>query len=211
MKRYDWIIDEMAKFYPNAHCELLHNNPFQLAVAVVLSAQTTDAAVNKVTPKLFADYPNSYAMAKATPQQIEPYIARLGLYKNKAKMIVGLAETLESKYNGIMPQTIRQLTCLPGVGRKSANVILSVCFNIPSFAVDTHVTRVAKRLRLAKENDNVEVIEQKLKRKISKELWIQGHHTFIFWGRYKCKAQSPDCHDCPFQSFCRYYNKKESK
>lgn len=211
MRKYDWIVDEMAKFFPDAHCELVHDNPFQLAVAVVLSAQTTDAAVNKVVPNLFAVYPTSKEMAKATPKEIEPYIARLGLYKNKAKSIVGLAQTLERNFNGIMPSSIAQLTTLPGVGRKSANVIRSVCFDIPSFAVDTHVTRVSKRLKLAKMDDDVLAIETKLKRKISRDKWNQAHHTFIFWGRYKCKAQSPDCHDCPFQDFCVTYTKNNPR
>ena len=205
MKRADWIIDEMAKWFPHAHCELNHETPFQLAVAVVLSAQTTDAAVNTVTPALFHRFPTSALMAKSTVQQIEPYIARLGLYHNKAKSILGLATVLEEKYHGIMPTSMKDLTSLPGVGRKSANVIRSVCFDIPSFAVDTHVARISKRLRLAKPEDNVEVIETKLKRKISKEKWNMAHHTMIFWGRYKCKAQHPDCNGCPFQDFCRTY------
>ena len=177
-----------------------------MAVAVVLSAQTTDAAVNTVTPALFHRFPTSALMAKSTVQQIEPYIARLGLYRNKAKSILGLATVLEEKYHGIMPTSMKDLTSLPGVGRKSANVIRSVCFDIPSFAVDTHVSRIAVRLRLAKPNDDVEVIEAKLKRKISRDKWNMAHHTMIFWGRYKCKAQHPDCTNCPFQDFCRTYN-----
>lgn len=205
MKSADWIIDEMAKWFPHAHCELNHETPFQLAVAVVLSAQTTDAAVNRVTPALFKAYPTSKAMAQTTPEHIEPYIARLGLYRNKAKSIHGLASELEARFGGIMPTSMKDLTSLPGVGRKSANVIRSVCFDIPSLAVDTHVARIAKRLRLAKPNDSVETIEAKLKRKISRDKWNMAHHTMIFWGRYKCKAQHPDCNDCPFQDFCHTY------
>lgn len=208
MKNKDWIVDEMAKFFPDAHCELNHENPFQLAVAVVLSAQTTDAAVNQVTPALFKRYPTSAIMANANIEVIESYISRLGLYHNKAKSILGLAQTLEERFNGVMPTSMKELTSLPGVGRKSANVIRSVCFDLPSFPVDTHVTRVAKRLGLAKLDDSVEVIEEKLKRKISKERWNQAHHTFIFWGRYKCKAIGYDCTDCPFQDFCKTYNGK---
>lgn len=208
MKKGDIIIEQMAQFYPDARCELLHENDFQMAVAVILSAQTNDAAVNKVTPALFKRYPNAYEMSQSSIQEIEEYIKTLGLYRNKAKSIYNLSCQLVEQYEGQLPHTMKELTQLSGVGRKSANVIMAECFNVPSFAVDTHVTRLSKRLKLAKVNDDVETIERKLKYNISKDLWIKAHHTMIFYGRYKCKAISPDCHECPFQSFCLTYNHK---
>lgn len=197
------ILDVIEEIFPNAKCELHHESPFQLLVAVVLSAQTTDESVNKVTPALFEAYPTSKEMARASVSDIEPYIRRIGLYRNKARSISALSKDLEAKFDGIVPSSYKDLMSLAGVGRKTANVVRSVAFDIPSFAVDTHVDRVSKRLGLAKPYDSVEKVEEKLKRKIDRDRWNQGHHDFIFFGRYLCTARHPQCQKCPFTSFCR--------
>lgn len=202
MKAED-ILNELEVLFPNAHCELIHSNPFELTVAVMLSAQTTDVSVNKVTPKLFEDFPTPEALGNADIHDIENHIRQLGLYRNKAKNIKAMSKELIDRFNGEVPKTMKELTSLSGVGRKSANVILSECFNIPSLAVDTHVERVSKRLGLAKLQDNVLDVEMKLRRKIKKERWTRSHHLFIFFGRYLCKAKNPECDKCPFTSFCK--------
>ena len=196
-------VDEMEKIFPNAICELIHETPFQLLVAVVLSAQTTDASVNQVTPALFAAYPTSKEMAQAEVKDIIPYIKRIGLYRNKAYAISNLSKELEKRYDGIVPSRYKDLMSLPGVGRTTANVVRSVAFGIPSFAVDTHVDRVSKRLGLAKPYDTVEKVEAKLKRKIDRDRWNQAHHDFIFFGRYLCTARNPKCEQCPFTKICK--------
>lgn len=197
------IVDEMERMFPQAHCELVHETPFQLLVAVVLSAQTTDAAVNKTTPALFEKYPTALLMAQATPKEIEPYIQKIGLYRNKAKSIHSLSVDLIEKFDGVVPSSYKDLMSLSGVGRKTANVVRSVAFDIPSFAVDTHVERISKRLGLAKPYDSVDKVEEKLKRKIDRDRWNQAHHDFIFFGRYHCTARNPKCDSCPFISFCK--------
>ena len=197
------IVDEMERMFPQAHCELVHETPFQLLVAVVLSAQTTDAAVNKTTPDLFEKYPTAQMMALATPKEIEPYIQKIGLYRNKAKSIHSLSVDLIEKFDGVVPSSYKDLMSLSGVGRKTANVVRSVAFDIPSFAVDTHVERISKRLGLAKPYDSVDKVEEKLKRKIDRDRWNQAHHDFIFFGRYHCTARNPKCDACPFVSFCK--------
>lgn len=199
----DEILDILEEKFPNAHCELYHNNPFELLVAVVLSAQTTDAAVNKVTPALFEAFPTPESLANAPLPDIESKIKRIGLYRTKARSIQALSKSLLEKFDGVVPQSMRDLTSLAGVGRKTANVVRSVCFDIPSIAVDTHVERISKRLGLAKVYDSVEVVEQKLKRKLKRERWNRAHHLFIFFGRYHCTARNPQCHTCNFQEFCK--------
>lgn len=197
------ILDEIERIFPNAECELLHETPFQLLIAVTLSAQTTDASVNKCTPDLFRDYGTPDKMAAATSSELEPYIRTIGLYKTKARNINQLAKQLVERFNGEVPESMRELTSLPGVGRKTANVVRSVAFDIPSFAVDTHVERVSKRLGLAKPQDNVVKVEEKLKRKIDRSRWNQAHHDMIFFGRYLCQARNPQCERCPFQAICK--------
>lgn len=191
--------------FPNAQCELIHRNVFELTIAVVLSAQTTDLAVNQVTKPLFAKFPTPIDLANAPLTEIENYIKTLGLYRSKAKNIKSLSATLVEKYQGQVPDTLEKLIELDGVGRKTANVILSVWFNIPAIAVDTHVSRVSKRLRLVYQTDSVEVIERKLMRKFDKQQWSTLHHLLIFFGRYFCKAKNPNCEQCPFQAFCYDY------
>ena len=197
------IIDILETMYPDAHCELIYHNSFELAIAVMLSAQTTDNAVNRVTPALFARFDSVEAFANASVDEIARYIKSIGLYRNKANNIQKLAQKLLLEYDGKIPDNMEDLTSLPGLGRKSANVILSECFQVPSIAVDTHVERIAKRLRLAYKNDSVLTVERKLQKKIDRSRWIKAHHLMIFFGRYKCKAINPDCTDCPFQGFCR--------
>ena len=202
------ILANLDNLYPDAHCELNHSNSYQMAVAVILSAQTTDASVNKVTPRLFKKYPTIQKLAKGKIKDIESCIASLGLYHNKAKMIQGFADEVVERFNGKIPQTISELVTLPGVGRKCANVILSECFNIPALAVDTHVDRISKRLKLANNSDTVEAVERKLKKKVPKERWIKTHHQMIFFGRYLCHSRNPECERCPFTKDCRYFKKK---
>ena len=197
------ILDQIEQIFPHAQCELHHQSAYQLLVAVVLSAQTTDASVNQVTPGLFAAYPTSKAMAQASIPEIESYIRRIGLYRNKARSIHDLSMALEEEYGGQVPCSMKELMALPGVGRKTANVVRSVAFDIPSFAVDTHVDRVSKRLGLAKPQDSVEKVEEKLKRKIDRSRWNQGHHDMIFFGRYLCTARNPHCGKCPFVEICK--------
>lgn len=201
----------LTEQFPDAHCELIHRNPFELAVAVVLSAQATDVSVNKVTPALFEKYPTPALMAEASLPEIEEKIRTIGLYRNKAKSISALSKRLVEEFHGEMPRTMEELLTLPGVGRKSANVILSVCFDVPAIAVDTHVERISKRLGLARKNDDVFTVEKKLMRKIPKEKWSHAHHLFIFFGRYFCKAKNPQCDDCKLQDLCKEKNKNLKK
>ena len=197
------IVEKIEEIFPNAKCELYYQTPFQLLVAVVLSAQTTDAMVNKVTPHLFEEFPTATKMAQATVPQIEAHIHTLGFYHAKSKNLIALAQKLVSDYDEVVPHTYKELQSLAGVGRKTANVVRSVIFDIPSFAVDTHVNRVSKRLGLAKPDDSVEKVEEKLKRKIDRNKWNQAHHDFIFFGRYFCTARNPKCELCPFADFCK--------
>ena len=209
--KVDEILAKLTEMFPDAHCELIHRNPFELAVAVVLSAQTTDVSVNKVTPQLFEKFPTPQALASASLEEIESCIHRIGLYHNKAKSIQGLARGVVEQFDGVMPQTMEELMSLPGVGRKSANVIMSVCFGMPAIAVDTHVERVSKRLRLAAPKDTVLEVEKKLMRKLPKSEWSHAHHLFIFFGRYFCKAKNPQCQDCPFTSYCGEYQAQQKQ
>ena len=199
----EYIIENLNKLYPDAECELIHRNNFELLIAVVLSAQTTDASVNKVTKNLFAKYPDAYTLAQGDLEDVMSLIKSIGLYQNKTKNIINLAKDLVKKFDGEVPSTREELESLSGVGRKTCNVILSNCFNYPAFAVDTHVSRVSKRLLIANKDDDVNTIEKKLMRFFPSELWGKLHHQFIFFGRYKCKAKNPDCEDCPFINNCR--------
>lgn len=206
-KKIERILQGLDKLFPDAQCELNHRNAYEMAVAVVLSAQTTDASVNRVTPALFRNYPTVQKLAKADVKEIEPYIASLGLYHNKAKAIQGMAKGMVEKFAGQVPNNMEDLVSLPGVGRKCANVILSECHGVPSLAVDTHVNRIAKRLKLAKKDDSVLMVERKLKKEIPEERWIKTHHQLIFFGRYLCHARNPECTRCPFVDLCGEKNK----
>jgi endonuclease-3 len=195
--------------FPDAKAELNYSNPFELLIAVVLSAQTTDKAVNKVTEQLFANYPNPLALSGAQLSDVENIIKTIGLYHNKAKNIIALSKELVDKYQGEVPQEREQLESLPGVGRKTTNVVISNAFGIPALAVDTHVARISVRLGLAKATDNVLEIEKKLNRKIPKEHWLKVHHQMIFFGRYHCLAKNPKCQSCPLIDDCKYKDKQK--
>ena len=205
------ILDHLDQLFPDARCELNHRNHYEMAVAVVLSAQTTDASVNRVTPALFEKYPDAESLAQGNLQEIEQCIASLGLYHNKARAIQGMARGLVEMYGGVVPDNMEDLVKLPGVGRKCANVIMSECYGVPALAVDTHVNRVSKRLGLAKMDDSLLTVEIKLKRKIPKERWIKTHHQLIFFGRYLCHARNPECERCPFQEICKEKKEHQKK
>jgi endonuclease III len=193
------ILDEM---FPEAHVELHHNNHFELLVSVVLSAQTTDISVNKVTPNLFKAYPTPELMMHADIQSIESKIQTLGLFHNKAMHLKLLSKQLVEQHQGIVPSDRKALEALPGVGRKTANVVLSNAFGIPAFAVDTHVKRVSVRLGLADHQDDVFEIEQKLMTHFPENTWTKLHHQLIFFGRYHCLAKLPKCEKCPLYDIC---------
>ena len=199
----EYIIENLNRLYPDAHCELNHKDSFELLIAVVLSAQTTDVSVNRVTPALFEKYPDAISLSEASEEDVMRLIHSIGLYKNKSRNIINLAKELVKRFDGEVPSKREELESLPGVGRKTANVVLSNCFDYPAFAVDTHVSRVSKRLMIARKDDDVLTIEKKLMKFFPKNCWSRLHHQFIFFGRYKCKAKNPECTDCPFRDSCR--------
>ena len=184
------ILDILEAEFPEEHGELDYKNPFELLIAVALSAQTTDAAVNKVTPGLFERYPTPQALAKANPEDVEALISKIGLYRNKIKFIIACSQMLVEDFNGEVPQNRKALMKLPGVGRKTANVVLSEGFGLPAIAVDTHIERVAKRLKLAKPDDSVLKVEEKLMRKIPRERWARAHLLLLLFGRYYSTARN---------------------
>lgn len=199
----EYIIENLNRLYPDAHCELNHKDSFELLIAVVLSAQTTDVSVNRVTPALFEKYPDAISLSEASEEDVMRLIHSIGLYKNKSRNIINLAKELVKRFGGEVPSKREELESLPGVGRKTANVVLSNCFDYPAFAVDTHVSRVSKRLMIARKDDDVLTIEKKLMKFFPRNCWSRLHHQFIFFGRYKCKAKNPECTDCPFRDSCR--------
>ena len=199
------ILDILETSYPEAKCALDHINVFQLLVSVVLSAQTTDKAVNLVTPALFDKYPSPYELADADPDDVSQYIRRIGMYRTKAKNIVGLSRVLVDKFSGQVPDDYDSLVSLPGVGRKSANVVLSVGFGQQRIAVDTHVFRLANRIGLTHEKDVLKT-ELSLMKRIPEERWSRTHHSLIFHGRQCCDARKPKCDACPVEVYCEYVN-----
>ena len=200
------ILDILEETYPEAECALKHVNTYQLIVAVVLSAQTTDKAVNLVAPALFEKYPTPYELADAEPEEVAEYIKRIGMYKTKSKNIVGLAKALVENYGGEVPDNYDALVALPGVGRKTANVVLSVGFGHQRIAVDTHVFRVANRIGLTAEKDVLKT-ELSLMERIPEERWSRTHHSLIFHGRQCCDARKPKCDSCPIEEYCQYVAK----
>ena len=196
-------IEKMYQMFPEAHGELQHNNPYELLIAVILSAQATDVSVNKATPALFEAFPTPEVLAAASVEEIIPKIKTIGLYRNKAKNIKACAQQLIENFGGQVPTTREALVSLPGVGRKTANVVLGDAFGIPAIAVDTHVERVSKRLRICKLNASVLEVEETLMRKIPEDLWVKTHHTLIFFGRYHCTARNPRCEVCPLLDMCQ--------
>lgn len=206
MGRVDEILTVLETMYPSAHCELNHTNGLELLIAVMLSAQSTDASVNRLTENLFKKYRNLQDFLDVPLEELEQDLRAIGLYKNKAANIKKTCDRLKKVHGGQVPASQVELESLPGVGRKTANVVLSVWFDVPRIAVDTHVERVSKRLKLATWKDTPRQVEEKLMRKIPKNRWSKTHHQMIFFGRYHCTARKPKCEHCPLQGPCRYPN-----
>lgn len=201
------IEEYFNELYPDSKCELNYNKDYELLIAVVLSAQTTDKRVNMITYKLFSKYPTIYDISKADVVDLIDIVKPLGTASRKGMFVSEIAKILVEKYDGIVPNNRKALEAMPGVGRKTANVVLSNLFGVPCIAVDTHVCRVSKRLALAKEDDTIEEVETKLKRKFKREDWIKRHHQMVLFGRYNCKAKKPDCISCKLKGICKYYKK----
>ena len=198
----------MGEMYPDAHCELNHENPFELVIAVLLSAQCTDVLVNKVTKELFQKYKAPEDYLNVSLEELQQDIRSIGLFRNKAKNIQNLCKMLIEEYEGTVPNTRDELIKFPGVGRKTANVVVSVAYGVPAIAVDTHVERVSKRLGFCRWKDTVLEVEQTLMKKVPIEEWSVTHHRMIFFGRYHCKAQNPQCPTCPLLDLCREGKKR---
>ena len=200
------IMKSLDEYYPDARCELEFTKDYELLIATVLSAQCTDKRVNEVTKVLFQKY-DLEGLKDADLKEIEAIIRPCGSHTKKAKYIKTIATKLIEDYNGMVPNNREYLESLPGVGRKTCNVVLSNIYDVPAIAVDTHVARVSKRLGLAKEDDDVTQIEQKLMKKFPKDKWSRLHHQFVLFGRYHCTARNPKCNDCLLKSKCKYYKK----
>lgn len=204
--RTEWILKQIYKMFPNACCELNYTNIFELSIATILSAQTTDKSVNRVTPELFSKYPTPSKLASANEVDVLNIIKSLGLSKTKSKNIIAFAKKLVEDYDGVVPKDFEKLQTFPGVGRKTANVILTEGYKIPRIPVDTHVERVSKRLGLVEEDDSVLVTELKLMEQIESPNWHLSHHLLLFFGRYHCFAKRPNCENCPLKNECTYKN-----
>ena len=200
MKRTD-VLNFLNELYPNAHCELVYNNHFELLVAIILSAQTTDLKVNQLSPVLFGKYKTISDLANADFNDVVLILKPLGLANSKAKNIINTAKSLLENFNGIIPNNMEELTSLPGVGNKTANVFLAEGYGEKRFAVDTHVGRVSRRLAISN-SENPDKIEQDLKVFFKEDDWTKLHHQFIFFGRYFCKAKNPECHNCKLKKYC---------
>ena len=208
-ERYAGVIAWFQKNRPVAETELHYKDPFQLLVAVILSAQCTDKRVNMITPALFEAYPTPYAMANATPEEIYEYIKSVSYPNNKAKHLAGMARTLIELFQGEVPSDVNELQKLPGVGRKTANVIASVVFNKEAMAVDTHVFRVSNRIGLTNNSKTPLETEKTLVKNIPGPLLPIAHHWLILHGRYVCMARKPNCMECGIREYCKYYNRSE--
>ena len=204
----DKFNEKLDIMIPDVRCELNYNRDYELLIATVLSAQCTDKRVNEVTNVLFSKY-DIYSLSKANKSDIERIIRSVGTSSRKSDFIIKIAQSLVNNYNGVVPNDRDYLESLPGVGRKTCNVVLSNLFNVPAIAVDTHVERVSKRLGLARESDTVLNVEKKLMRKIDKSLWSRTHHQLVLFGRYICKAKKPECDKCLFYNECKCKEKKK--
>lgn len=198
------VLEELKKEYPDAKCELNYKTPFQLLVATIMSAQTTDVKVNEITDTLFVDYPDLESFSKISQEELENRIRTIGLYRNKAKNLLMMCKQLKENFGGEVPQTMEGISSLAGAGRKTANVVLSNAFGVPSIAVDTHVFRVANRIGLANA-DNVLDTEMQLQKELPKKEWSLTHHLLIFHGRRCCVARKPKCDLCVINKDCNYY------
>jgi endonuclease-3 len=207
-ERLELLLRALKRAYPDAHCELDHSSPLELLVATILSAQCTDERVNQVTPALFREFPNAAALAGAGQERLEELVRSTGFYRNKARSLLGMARALVERFGGRVPGTIEELVTIPGVGRKTANVLLGACFGQPAIVVDTHLKRVTARLGLASEEDP-DKIEAGLRAVVpeadqTRFSWVIGEH-----GRRVCAARKPRCPDCPVRTLCPYPNKTQ--
>ncbi len=210
-ERFTRFIDYFSENMPVAETELHYNSPYELLVATILSAQCTDKRVNMITPAFFDRFPNPNVLAEASQEEVFSLIASCSYPNNKAKHLLGMAKSLLETFNGIVPDSVEELQKLPGVGRKTANVVASVVFNKPAMAVDTHVFRVAERIGLTTNAKNPLDSERQLVRHIPEEYIAKAHHWLILHGRYVCKARTPMCETCGIKDFCRYYAKNNKK
>ena len=199
------LLTYLDEILPDAKCELNYQKDYELMIAVMLSAQTTDASVNKVTPVLFSKYPTIFDIANAPIRDVENIIRSIGLYKNKAQNLVLACQKIVNDYQGILPSDKDLLQTLPGIGNKSAGVIRAEVFKIPDLPVDTHILRISKRLGLANANDDPYQVEQKLKKLIPEDCWIKSHHQLIHFGRYYCLARHPHCEGCRMKEHCKEF------
>lgn len=204
MKKAVEVIKLLEIMYPNAHCELDYTTPFELLIATILSAQCTDKRVNQVTKVLFENYNTPEAIISMGEEKLQEAIKSCGFYNNKSKNILGACQKILHEFDGEVPNTIEDLMKLPGVGKKTANVVGSNAYGIPAIAVDTHVFRVSKRIGIA-QGENPDQVEESLMKNLPKKYWILGHHLLIFHGRYQCTARSPKCESCGISKYCTYY------
>lgn len=208
-ERYSSFINYFSQNNPNAETELEYNNPYQLLVAVILSAQCTDKRVNLTTPALFEQFPTPELLAETTFEELFPYIRSISYPNNKTKHLIGMAKLLVEEFDSVVPEDINDLQRLPGVGRKTANVIASVVYNQPTMAVDTHVFRVSKRIGLVNQNAKTPLeVEKQLVKHIPEEHIPKAHHWLILHGRYVCLARKPNCSACTISDFCKYFEKR---
>ena len=209
-ERYKRLTAHFTENFPDPETELHYETPFQLLVAVILSAQCTDKRINMVTPALFEAYPDAARMAEASFEELFPYIKSISYPNNKTRHLIAMAQKLTEDYQGELPHSVEELQKLQGVGRKTANVIVSVLYNQPAMAVDTHVFRVSKRLGLVNQNASTPLaVEKQLTQHLPKDLIAKAHHWLILHGRYVCTARQPKCSTCDLQGICRYFEKNE--
>lgn len=209
--RYKHILAYFEQHMPQAETELRYENEYQLLVAVILSAQCTDVRVNMVTPALFLQYPSLQHLAQSTPEEVFPFIKSISYPNNKAKHLVGMANMVINDFNGIIPMEVDKLVKLPGVGRKTANVITSVIDMQPNMAVDTHVFRLSNRLGLTNQAKTPLAVEKKLIQHIPQQLIHKAHHWLILHGRYVCTARNPQCNNCGITAYCKYFDKQKKQ
>lgn len=203
MTKTDKVYELLKESYPHAKCALNYQTPFQLLVSTILSAQATDKSVNKVTEKLYKEYPDLDSFLELKQEEIENKIKKIGLYKNKAKNIYNMCRQLKGNYNSVVPKNMEDLLTLSGVGRKTASVVLVEAFNIPAFPVDTHVFRVTKRIGVA-HGDTADKVSDEMMKKLAKKKWHLMHHLLITHGREKCLARNPKCDICSLNDICKY-------